>query len=252
MERKTSSDRLADAMRRARRHWQEEQREVAPPAPTERVADAFTIAISREAGANGCLVAEAVGEKLGWVVYDRDLVQLLGEEMGVRSSLVEKLDERRASWLRECVEAFASVPSVSQSTYLHHLVETLHTLAAYGECVIVGRGAAQILPGSSTLRVRLVADLNDRIRVIERRRKLTHSEATAWVKAVDRERAGFVMDNFRIDPSEPRRYDLIVNTSRFSIEESADIIIAALRRLQERAGPANPAARPPAAALSAH
>ena len=43
------------------------------------------------------------------------------------------------------------------SGYVHRLIQTLLSLAAKGECVILGRGAAQALPPQTTLRVRLVA-----------------------------------------------------------------------------------------------
>lgn len=37
------------------------------------------------------------------------------------------------------------------------------------------------------------------------------------------------------DPADPRNYDLLLNTSRFTIGECAELIIEALRRLQARA-----------------
>ncbi len=236
MERSTSSERLAEAMARTRRHLDVlQQKEIAPSAPRAPAPCAYTIAISREAGANGCLVAQAIGKRLGWAVYDRELVQLLAEGMGVRTSMVEDLDERRANWLRECVEAFAAVPSVSQSAYVRHLVEAELTVAAHGHCVIVGRGAAQILPKASTLRVRLVGELEDRIGVIQKRLGLGHDDAARWIERVDRERVGFVKDHFQARVDDPRHYDLVLNSSRFSVDECAALVIEGLHQLEARA-----------------
>jgi cytidylate kinase len=235
MERRTTSERLAEAMARSRRLLEaQREKEIGPSAPRPPTPCAYTIAISREAGANGCLVAQAIGQRLGWAVYDRELVQLLAEGMGVRTGMIEDLDERRANWLRECLESFATVPTVSHSAYVRHLVETLLTLAAHGECVIVGRGAAQILPPATTLRVRLVADPTDRALVMQKRHGLSREEATRRVEKTDRERTEFVRAHFHTDPNEPRHYDLILNTSRFSVEECAQIVIEAVHRLQER------------------
>jgi cytidylate kinase len=182
-------------------------------------------------------VGRAVGERLGWVVYDRELVQHVAADMGVRTSLLESLDEKHRSWLLECLEAFASTPGVSESAYARRLLETLLSLSAHGECVIVGRGAAQVLPLGLTLRVRLVAPVDDRVRVVCQRLGIPDGEATRWVARTDGERIRFVSDHFRKDSTDPRQYDLILNTSHFSVTECADLIIEALRRLQARGEP---------------
>jgi len=243
MERKTSSDRLAEALGRTRKQWEKSLAvEAGPSAPRRPAPLAYTIALSREAGANGRLVARAIGERLVWPVYDRELVEMIAEGMGVRTGLLEGMDEKQANWLRECVEAFASVPSVSHSAYVRHLVETMVTLAARGECVIVGRGAPHVLPPATTLRVRLVGNLPDRVDVIQARRNLSPDDAARWVDKVDRERAGFVRDHFQADPADPKNYDLVLNTSRFSVAECAELVIAALQRLRERKVAPQPAA----------
>ncbi len=236
---KTSSERLADAMARTRRHWQMqlEMEKIAMASPPEPMPPpAFSIAISREAGADGGRVARALGEQLNWPVYDRELVELLAERMGVRSSLIAGLDEQRSSWIRECLAAFSADPPVVQAAYVRRLVETLLALAAHGSCVLVGRGAAQVLPPATTLRVRLVAPLAHRIDVLRDRNGLTRDEAERRVATTDRDRTRFVQDHFRIDPVDPHTYDLILNSARFDVTECADLIVAALRRLQGRAG----------------
>jgi cytidylate kinase len=235
MYRKPLSDRLTEAMARTQRQWELHQAATSAAAAAGIVEPpAITIAISRQAGANGSTIARAIGERLHWPVYDRELLQMLAEKMGVRSSLLEELDERRTSWLRECIEAFAAVPTVSDSAYLHRLVETVLTLAAHGQCVIVGRGASRILPAATTLRVRLVAPQEHRITVVQKRRGIDVKEAARWVEDVDRARSNFVRDNFRVNPAEPENHDLILNTARLSADECADIVALALKGMQAR------------------
>src|SRR6516164_3855750 len=171
---KTSSERMAEVMTRARRQWQNQQRRpepveaLSPPAPR-----AFTIAISREAGANGSAVGRLLGERLGWPVYDYELVERIADDMGLRSTLLESVDEKRMSWLQECVASFSSGRSVTESAYVRHLVQTLLTLALHGECILVGRGANVVAPPETTLRVRLVAPLRERIATVQKRRSLS-------------------------------------------------------------------------------
>jgi cytidylate kinase len=222
MNQKSSSERLPEAMERARHHWQARRKPEAEGAIALGPSlPAFTVALSREAGANGPQVARVVGERLGWPVYDRELVQRVAEEMGLRASLLESVDERRKSWLQECLESFASVPGVSEGAYARHLLQTLLALAAHGECVIVGRGAAQVLPAATTLRVRLVGPVEERAEAIRQRFGITHEEAARWVEKTDGERVRFVKDHFQKNPTDPRRYDQVLNSSRFSLSRSA-------------------------------
>jgi cytidylate kinase len=235
MNHKTTSERMADAMAKARQHWQQQRAgeglaAVPPAPPTPR----FTIAISREAGANGPAIARAAGAQLGWPVYDQELLRTIAEDMGVRERLLESVDEKRGNWLRECLQAFSSVPAVSESAYVRHLIETLLSLAAHGNCLVVGRGAAVVLPAETTLRVRLVGPPEQRVRAICDRFGITEEEAARWVEKTDRERAAFVKDHFQKDAADARNYDLVLNSMRFSVEQCADFIVEALRRLQAR------------------
>jgi cytidylate kinase len=205
MEQKSSSERLAEAMERARRQSQAQRKaEAAVGIPPVRSPHAFTIALSREAGANGSQVACAVGERLGWAVYDRELVQHIAADMGVRTSLLESVDEKDRSWLLECLESFASAPTVSESAYARHLLETLVSLSAHGGCVIVGRGAAQVLPTAVMVRVRLVGPVEDRVKAVGQRLGIPHEEAKRRVQKTDGERVRFVKDHFQKDPTDPR------------------------------------------------
>lgn len=200
------------------------------PAETEAARRRFSVAISREAGTGGPAVARAAGERLGWQVYDHELLELVARDLHVRVKFLQDLDERHVTWLQECVEAFAAVPSVGESKYVRHLVETMLSLAAQGRCVLVGRGAPFVLPPASTLRVRLVAPFEDRVAAVMRGQNLSHREAARFVEQTDRDRSHFVRLHFARDVSDPEYYDLILNASQFSVDECADMIVAALRQ----------------------
>ena len=216
-----------------------ESRSSGPP------VSAFTIAISREVGARGTTVARDVGRRLGWPVYDHELLEQIAKEMHVSVHLLESADEKPGSWLQECIESLADVPTVTEISYFRRLLKMLLALGTHGGCVIVGRGAAHVLSPETTLRVRLVATLEDRTAVICRERGLSHHEASRYVESHDRERIRFIKAHFQKDPSDPRNYDLILNSSRFSASACADQIIDALHRLQASV------AKPPLAELSA-
>jgi cytidylate kinase len=195
----------------------------------------FTIAVGRQMGARGTSVGRAVGRLLDWAVYDQELLEQVAREMNVSSDRMASVDEKTMSWIQECFGALTSAPSVSEDSFVHHLLETVFTLGAKGECVIVGRGAAHILPAATTLRVGLVASLEDRIEVLHQQLGVTREQAARQIEEIERERVRFIRDHFLKDPLDPNNYDMVLNSSRYTVDECAGLIVQGLRRLQARA-----------------
>jgi cytidylate kinase len=243
-------------MERTRRRWQAEFRSpAASSSPVSEVPYAkppppdWTIAISRDAGANGSVITQALGQRLNWVVYDYALLEQLAKEMGSSIALLETVDEKRKSWLQESAEAFAAVPAVCASAYVQHLLIVLARLSVQGGCVILGRGAAQVLPKATTLRVRLVAPLEERTEIVRQRLGLDRQAAEKRVAQIDGQRSTFVREHFHKDPTDPTGYDLVLNTARLSTASCVEVIVSALHQLQAQTG--SPAPRTVASSASA-
>jgi cytidylate kinase len=224
---------------RACRRWEAQRQAAAKANLAPRTARAFTIALSREAGTRASMVAAEVGNLLGWHVYDQELLDRIAQEMGLRTRLLQCVDERHQSWLEETAEAFLSAPvenewapTVSESAFVRHLVQTVLALGVHGESVIVGRGAAFILPPETTLRVRLTAPAKARAAALAGRIGVAAQEAARQLRSIDRERRDFVRDHFFKDPTAHGNCDLILNASRFSAAQTAELIIEGLHRLQ--------------------
>ena len=221
------------ATARAQEHWSKRHQELALKKGGQ-TARPWTIAITREAGTDGTAIAQEVASKLGWAVYDRELVEKIAQDMGLHASLLDTVDEHRRGWLIEFAEGFSS-SDMSENRYVRHLVETLMSLGSHGHCVIVGRGAAQVLPPESTLRVRLVGKLEDRIKDVQQKLSLAHDAAERWVRDTDKERTQFVKSHFSKNPCEPEQCDLVLNTSRWSSTECVELIVQALRLAEKKA-----------------
>jgi len=232
MSTKSSSERMGDAVTRAMRHWKTERADPVPSAPVPPPPPALTVAVCREAGALGTTIARKLGERLGWPVYDRELLEHIAAESGLKTHLLESVDEKRMGWLRSYLEAFSTARPVSESVYLSHLANVLLSLSAHGSCIIVGRGAAQFLPAETTLRVRLVAPLARRVATVQHRFGATREEAARRVEATDRERNHFIRANFHKDPADAANYDLVLNVARFSVDECVGLIEQGLRDLR--------------------
>jgi cytidylate kinase len=229
----TTTNHLGPMLTHLAQHW--ETRYAASVSLEEPSAPPWAIALEREAGASGTSIAREVAARLHWLVYDRELLERIAQDMGVRSSLLKSVDERRQPWLQESLETFMDAPMISEAAYLRHLIESVLALATHGQCVIVGRGAPFILPPATTLRVRIVAQLPDRIHRVQQMLHLSHMDAERETARLDQERLRFTKTHFLKDPAAPENYDLVLNSSRFSVTECAGCIIEALHHLQARA-----------------
>src|SRR5579863_6035996 len=221
-------ERVSEALIRATGHFEAAHPGMSSPGAHADVSRPFSIAISRGAGTRGPVIGRAVADRLGWRVYDHELLEMVARDLHVRVKLLENVDERHVTWLQECVEAFAAVPAVRERKYVRHLIEVMLSLATQGQNVIVGRGGPFVLPSATTLRVRLIAPLEDRIDVVCRERHIERPEAARYVNLTDRARSQFVRLHFQHDASDPRYYDLVLNTSQFSIDQCARLIVEAL------------------------
>jgi cytidylate kinase len=98
------------------------------------------------------------------------------------------------------------------------------TLAAHGQCIIVGRGAAQALPPARTVRVRVVAPWDDRVSRLSHDQRISRVAARALLAERDQSQASFVREHFQKDIQDPLQYDLILNCDRISVAEGAQLI----------------------------
>ncbi len=100
-----------------------------------------------------------------------------------------------------------------------------------------------MLPPATTLRVRLVAERDDRVTALSRELGVPRDEANRRLDLLDRERNAFVKDHFLKDSRDPQNFDVVLNSSSFSYSECAQLLIEALHRLQARVKTASPALR---------
>ena len=230
---KATHELLGGALERVRHRWHQHRTDQELQLPGPLPARPFTIAISRESGAGAPAVAHEIGDLTGWAVYDRELLDKIANETGLRTELLESVDEKCTPWLTTALEAFAGEKTINSNTYALQLAHTILALSTRGEAVIVGRGASALLPAETTLRVRLIAPLAYRIAGIEKDRGLSAREAARYVEQTDRDRNAFVRTYFQKDASDQHLYDLILNSSRFTARQSAELIVAAMQKRKD-------------------
>jgi cytidylate kinase len=187
------------------------------------------IAISRAAGLPADDVAHALHERLGWPVFDKEILQAMSGDDAYRKRLYATMDERDLTWLEECLRALGVDRYSARNDYFHRLRETVLALARQSHAIFVGRAVDLILPGNVGMRVRLSASHDYCVRHYAARTGVSPIAAEQEVEELERERARFILNHFGVEATEPTRHDLILNMERFTVEQAVDVILAALR-----------------------
>lgn len=188
------------------------------------------ITISRQLGSGGRRIALQLGEKLGWPVWDREILDLVANQSTMRfqARMFEALDEKAQSSIN--VLADSLLGSVDRNVYMHLLPRAI-LIIAQNDGIVLGRGAHLLLP--SALRVRVVAPLDTRVRNLMQYEGITEETARRRMLVSDQERESFIRhlaSRLRPRPAAgdlESHYDLVINTDTFGIEGSANMILEA-------------------------
>lgn len=201
----------------------------APSPPRQGVPSALTIALSREAGSRGHTISQRVGQKLGWPVYNQELLECLAHEGPLRQNVADNLAGDAQRWADDQLQKLLREEKISQHPSVLELARVILALGTQGEVVLVGRGAGLLLPRESTLHVRIIAPLADRVAYLSQWLRLTEDEAAEQVRLRDSRRADFLATHFHQELYEIHQYDLILNSSLLGEELCAELIARAAR-----------------------
>jgi cytidylate kinase len=219
------------------RHGFQGDRGAAPPVRS--VPAGLTVTVSRESGARGGTIARRAARKLGWQVYDQELLEYMAQETAVRQGVLEGLPGAAGAWVEASVDRLLREQNLSQHPLVGNLARVVLALGAQGGVVLIGRGAGCILPRETTLNARIVAPLPERIAYLSQWMRLTQEEAAERVGSRDQARNEFVATHFHRHPGDVHQYDLVLNTSLLGEDVCAELIAQAARaREPQSAGPA--------------
>lgn len=183
------------------------------------------ITISREKGAGGRIVAKKLAKKLGkkWDYFDKDIVEKIAEESKTSTKRVKEIEEKHIPYFQDFIESWIDENGFNLNTYHKNLVKVLYELGNRGNAIILGRGANFIF--NNALKVRIIADRDQRIKWLMQYEKMTEKAAKKDIEETDKETNKFIADLYNKDITDSKNYDLVIKTSpSLPVEEAVDII----------------------------
>jgi cytidylate kinase len=187
------------------------------------------VTISREAGAAGATIARLVGERLGWKVYDGNLLDQVAQRYNEPRLMLDLVDETQSNWVYDVLGTWMDRQIIPHEKYAVQVGRVIHILGRAGSAVFVGRGAQFVLPRSQTFAVRIVAPEAFRVQRVRERHNVALQEALDAIRRTDRGRREFIRRFFHQDINDPHLYDLVVNAERLGPAGAADEIVHAVR-----------------------
>jgi cytidylate kinase len=184
------------------------------------------ISISRGTFSGGKILAERVAERLSYPCLGREEILFeAGKEFGVSErELSEAVNQPPPFWQQ--------VPG-RRVAYLMCLTAALLKRAQGGSLVYHGHAGHFLLAGiTHVLRIRVIADMEYRIKAAMERMNLTRDEAIVYIERVDRERNRWTRFLYGIEWGDPSQYDVVLNLERMSIE-GASLAIVSMTQLDD-------------------
>ena len=197
------------------------------------------VTVSASYGAGGSVIAPELARRLGVPFLQRATTSSGGtagpEPCTERLSANETGLTPVHRLLASLTQAMPAGPTQSPPSARHqeanlrrHCEEDIRRLAADGAGVILGRGAAVVLGKERGFHVRLDGPPDRRLVQGAAIEGLTHDDARRHMDAADRARIAYVRRLYRADPTDPRYYHLLIDSTAIPHDIIVEIILRAL------------------------
>jgi cytidylate kinase len=175
------------------------------------------ITISRGSYSRGKEVAERVAQKLGYECVARKVLLEASEEFDIPEyKLVRELHDA-PSLLQRFSHTKEKYISLIRTAFLEHVQKD--------NVVYHGLAGRVFLSGvSHVLKVRIIADVDDRVREEMQREQLSPEKARSLLLKDDEERRKWSQSLYGTDNRDPANFDLCVHIRKLSVEDASEII----------------------------
>lgn len=196
--------------------------------------DHFVITIQREFGSLGRPIAKRIAQLLNVEFYDRDIVEETAKKMDMPVSVVSDHEERgrggSGSFFR-MLFPLGTDPDERKDKIFMTQSTIIESIAMRESCVIVGRCADYILQDHpNALHVYIYASYEDRLKNCIGPLGMKEDDAKSMIADVDKARRAYHLHYAKYAADDPEHKDIIINSSRFDVEGTAQILACIARK----------------------
>jgi cytidylate kinase len=175
------------------------------------------ITISRGSYSHGKEVAEKVAQRLGYHLVAREVLLEASENFNVPEAKLLMTMENAPSLL----DRFTNW----RERYIAYIQASILMNFQRDNVVYHGMAGHFFVKGiPHVLKVRVIVDLEDRVKLVMARNGQSRKEALRTVKKLDEERSRWSLQLYGIETGDPSLYDLVLHLQRLSIDDAVDII----------------------------
>jgi cytidylate kinase len=188
------------------------------------------ITISRGSYSHGKEVAEKVAGKLGYECVAREVLLEASEHFNIPEMKLTQAMRNAPSLLDRFLYGKEKYVAYIRAALLNRFRKdnvVYHGMAGH----FFVRGVPHVL------KVRIIADLDERVKIVMERDKVSRKEALRSIKKIDDERNKWGRHLYGIDTSDSSLYDLVLHIRKFTVDDAVELICSGVRLEQFRTTP---------------
>jgi cytidylate kinase len=198
------------------------------------------LTITGDEGTLGDEIARELAQRLGWRVYDKEIVNDIANNNHVREEMVRRLDERAQGMIYDTIFRLLRMAEgipFGEVEYHESLMKTLAAIAAHGRAVLVGRGANFALQWSDHgLHIRTTGSSEVRIQRLSKIWNVPRETARHRMMEIDADRRAFVRQHYKQDFDDLRFYNIDFNTDHLTVGQVVDSVLSLLKSAPSSTG----------------
>jgi len=204
------------------------------------------ITINRECGSGGGEIARLLGEKLGFKVYGRTVLEAVAKHFGITLEEMDRIKAQKTNWWSEfCTfyQQFGAAGYIQGTTITEPTPKSLfyaeerflRDLAEKESCIIVGRAGFHIFRNDpNALHFLIRAKREARIARIARKQNLSAEEAAKVLDRVDHARDNFVETVAEASRYDARHYNFVFDVTGMDPEKVASFLAENIRYYESK------------------
>lgn len=188
------------------------------------------IAVSREFGSGGHVIAEELAKRFDLPLYDSSLLRKIAEERDLNLKNLSRFDEvPKRRFLSRRVRGYDSSPEAAiaemQFNYMKEMAENGDSF------VIVGRCAETVLSDyDCMIPIFILGEMESRVKRIAFLHSLSDQDAEDLIEDMDRKRKEYHNYYCEVKWGDSRNYDISINSSALGISMTVDILETFIRK----------------------